>query len=105
MTTRGTILLFCGRSVDRWLRRRRRSRRQLREGSSSLVALSPALETLWTLDLPGVFRNYATAVMADDGILYAQMSTSAGNEIIAVQTTSPGLASSSWPSRRHANRS
>jgi hypothetical protein len=72
---------------------------------SNLVALSPALETLWTLDLPGVFGNYATAALADDGILYAQMSTNTGNEIIAVQTTSPGLASSSWPSRRHDNRS
>jgi len=72
---------------------------------STLAALSPALETLWTLDLPGVFSNSATAVLADDGILYAQMSTTAGNEIIAIQTTSPGLASSSWPSRRHDNRS
>jgi hypothetical protein len=72
---------------------------------STLVALSPAVETLWTHDLPGVFGNYATAVLADDGILYAQMTTNAGNEIIAIETTSPGLASSSWPTRRHDNRS
>jgi hypothetical protein len=58
---------------------------------SKLVALLPALEVMWTLDLPGIFDASASAILADDGVLYAQMSTNAGNTVIAIQTTSPGL--------------
>jgi hypothetical protein len=72
---------------------------------SKLVAFSPALTMLWTLDLPGVLSWDAGAILTDEGVLYAQMNTDAGNTVIAVQTGSPGLAASSWPTRRHDNRS
>ena len=65
-----------------------------------VVALSPNLDELWHLDINGGLTSHATAVMSDDGILYAQ--TSSG--VAAIQTTSPGLAQSSWPTYRHDNR-
>lgn len=68
--------------------------------SSRMVALSPTLEEKWTLDVPAVFAYYTAAALTDDGILYAQ----GYSTTVAIQTTSPGLAHSSWPSPRHDNR-
>jgi hypothetical protein len=65
-----------------------------------IVALSPTLQELYHVDIDGGLGD-ATAVLADDGILYAQTS----NGVVAIQTTSPGLAQSSWPTFRHDNRS
>jgi hypothetical protein len=73
--------------------------------TSRLVALSPSLETLWTLEIDGSFNAGAHAIMSDDGILYAQVSQNQGNTVVAIQTTSPGPAESSWPMLRHDSRS
>jgi hypothetical protein len=43
-------------------------------------------------------------VVTDDGILYTRVQTSTAETVVAIQTKSPGLASSSWPTLRHDNR-
>ena len=65
-----------------------------------IVALSPQLQELWHTDVDGSLLN-ASAIMTDDGVLFTQ--TTGG--VVAIQTTSPGLARSSWPTVRHDNRS
>jgi hypothetical protein len=67
--------------------------------SSRMAALSPLLQERWTLDVPAEFAYYTAAALADDGVLYAQGSS----KTVAIQTASPGLAHSSWPSPRHDN--
>ena len=74
------------------------------ESNTTLNALSPKLAPLWTLaiDARSLGRGLA---LADDGLLYARVQTQRGDEtILAVQTTSPGLAASSWPTSLHDNR-
>lgn len=77
--------------------------------SSRIVALSPTLEELWQLDPGGESRNhwYGTinAVMTSDGVLFTRLATVDGPQAVAIQTTSPGLAASSWPTFRHDNQS
>ena len=65
-----------------------------------IVALSPDLRELYHVDIDGALGQ-ASAALSDDGVLYAQTSSA----VVAVQTTSPGLAQSSWPTYRHDNRS
>jgi hypothetical protein len=72
--------------------------------SSKLVALSPLLEEKWSIDVPAEFGSYPIPALTDDGVLYAQAATGQGTAVVAIQTTSPGLAPSSWPSLRHDNR-
>ena len=67
---------------------------------SNLTAISATLAQKWTLSIPATFANNAGAVLADDGVLYAQVD---GGSVVAIQTTSPGIAASSWPSSRHDN--
>jgi hypothetical protein len=45
-------------------------------------------------------------VLDDDGVMYLMRSSPNiyGTQVIAIQTQSPGLADSSWPSWRHDNR-
>jgi outer membrane protein assembly factor BamB len=77
-----------------------------------IVAYSTALEELWRIDLGGDACYYITGnvVLDDDGMMYLMRAGRAGGgaiestEVIAIQTRSPGLADSSWPSRRHDNR-
>jgi PQQ-like domain len=64
-----------------------------------IVALSPSLQEIWHLDVDAGPGPYATAVLSNDGVLYTQSATG----ILAIQTTSPGLARSSWPTYRHDN--
>jgi hypothetical protein len=71
--------------------------------AARLVALSPMLEELWHLDLPGAVAD-ANPLLADDGLLYVLMETTQGDAVVAVQTTSPGLAPSSWPTPKHDNQ-
>jgi len=75
--------------------------------ANQLIAYSSDLQELWRLNL-GVSNNcpVGNAVLDDDGILYLMrgLTTSDGVEILAIQTSSPGLAESSWPSLRHDNR-
>jgi outer membrane protein assembly factor BamB len=72
-----------------------------------LVAYSPDLIELWRISLGGA-RDRCPVGMAsleDDGTLFVAHGTMEGDtEVLAIQTTSPGLAGSSWPSVRHDNR-
>jgi hypothetical protein len=46
-------------------------------------------------------------VLDDNGVMYLTRRGDSGadaTEVIAIQTASPGLADSSWPSLRHDNR-
>lgn len=61
----------------------------------------------WTLDLGDGSVDLRSGALADDGVLYLVMSapvTDAGI-LVAIQTTSPGLASTSWPALRYDARS
>jgi hypothetical protein len=75
-----------------------------------LTAYSLDLKELWRLELPdsgaGLIGN---VILDDDGMMYVARGgkTSGlprGLEVLAIQTRSPGLADSSWPSLRHDNR-
>jgi hypothetical protein len=80
--------------------------------ANEIIAYSSDLKELWRLSLgaenqcPG-----GNGVLDDDGVLYLARGTSGAladgggrAEIVAIQTQSPGLAESSWPSLRHDNR-
>jgi outer membrane protein assembly factor BamB len=63
------------------------------------------LTELWRLDLGSGAEITGTVVLDDDGMMYlVHPSESGGTELVAIQTRSPGLADSSWPSIRHDNR-
>lgn len=69
-----------------------------------LVASSASLERLWDLNLGGPCL-YGPAVMSDDGVMYlAREKVHGGVELLAIQTTSPGLAPTAWPTWRRDNR-
>jgi outer membrane protein assembly factor BamB len=75
--------------------------------ANQLIAYTSDLRELWRLDLGPVDQcPVGNGILDDDGILYlarAKGSTE-GVEVVAIQTQSPGLAESSWPSFRHDNR-
>ena len=72
--------------------------------SSTIAALTPGLVQQWTVEVPGELDQDSSAALADDGVLYLQLaSASSRNSVVAIQTTSPGLARSSWPALRHDN--
>jgi hypothetical protein len=77
------------------------------EGPSRLVGSSiddGAITERWRVELgPGCPRT--GPLLAADGVLYLLLPTlTVTTELIAVQTTSPGLAPSSWPVAKHDNR-
>jgi outer membrane protein assembly factor BamB len=76
--------------------------------ANELIAYTSDLKELWRLNL-GVSNGcpVGNGVLDDDGVLYLVRSVGGGvnkAEIVAIQTQSPGLAESSWPSLRHDNR-
>jgi len=71
--------------------------------SLAIVAYSWAIKELWSLDLGKVCTSSGTA-LADDGVLYVTRQLSDGIEVIAVQTASPGLAPTAYPTRDNNNR-
>jgi outer membrane protein assembly factor BamB len=76
--------------------------------ANELIAYTTDLQELWRLDL-GASKAcpVGNGVLDDDGVLYLVRSVGGGvnkAEIVAIQTQSPGLAESSWPSLRHDNR-
>jgi outer membrane protein assembly factor BamB len=75
--------------------------------ANELIAYSTDLREIWRLDL-GVSNNCpaGNGVLDDDGVLYLVRGHKEewAVEILAIQTQSPGLAESSWPSLRHDNR-
>jgi hypothetical protein len=79
-------------------------------GSSTnrILAYSYDLKELWRLDLGGNACKGMTGnvVLDDSGVMFLTRGGDSGanTEVIAIQTASPGLADSSWPSLRHDNR-
>lgn len=71
----------------------------------TLVAYSPALDRLWSLDLEQPCY-WAPPVLADDGKLYVLRGHDIDKEVsvTAIQTPSPGLANTSKPNDRCNNR-
>jgi hypothetical protein len=70
-----------------------------------LVALSSDLHEQWRLPLGGSLRYGTSGALTADGVLYVPMSGKMGSEIVALQTTSPGPALTTWPTLRADNRS
>jgi hypothetical protein len=79
------------------------SQQDERNADMSLVAYSLELTESWKLDL-GKPCTYSGTVLADDGVLYIARELPDGIEVLAVQTASPGLAPTAWPTRWHDNR-
>jgi hypothetical protein len=74
---------------------------------NGIVAYAYDLKELWRLDLGGSECAGVTGkvVLDDDGVMYLTRVADGGVvEALALQTASPGLAESSWPSLRHDNR-
>ncbi len=72
-----------------------------------ILAYSPDLKELWRFDLGGEYCRtiIGNVLLDDDGMMYMKrQNDSYSTEVIAIQTRSPGLADSSWPSWRHDNR-
>ena len=76
-------------------------------GTSQLIAYAPDLTELWRLDIggPNGHDPGGNGVLDTDGVLYLAQADERGvTQLLAIQTSSPGLADSSWPSLRHDNR-
>ncbi len=73
---------------------------------STLVALDTTRDyrEIWRVDLGArVFLH--GAALSDEGVLYVGATNEKANsELVAIQTTSPGLAKTGWPTFRHDNR-
>jgi outer membrane protein assembly factor BamB len=73
-----------------------------------LYAYDPDLNEVWHLDLGKYsYCPIGNGVLDTDGILYLAIPDEqgvGGDDIMAIQTKSPGLARSAWPMIRHDNR-
>jgi outer membrane protein assembly factor BamB len=74
-----------------------------------VLAYSYDLQEIWRLDLGGRYCVGMTGnvVLDDSGVMFLTRPGDPGTdstEVVAIQTASPGLADSSWPSFRHDNR-
>jgi outer membrane protein assembly factor BamB len=75
--------------------------------ANQIIAYTSDLRELWRLDFGAVDQcPVGNGILDDNGILYLARGkgSTEGVEIVAIQTQSPGLAESSWPSLRHDNR-
>jgi len=76
-------------------------------GEMSVQAYSPSLELLWSVELGKPCLD-APPVLADDGVLYVLRSKKEQSpphlELTAIQTASPGLANTAYPTIRSNNR-
>jgi hypothetical protein len=73
--------------------------------STTVLAYDSQLAVLWQLDIgPGCPNG--PGALTDDGMIYLTRpaQNNPTTELIAIQSTSPGLARSSWPTLRHDNR-
>jgi hypothetical protein len=71
---------------------------------TDVVGYSPDLVEESRLTVPGRCGQ-TNALLTDDGMLYFGRGASGGGaEIVGIQTKSPGLARSAWPTWRHDNR-
>ena len=73
------------------------------DGPSRLHAYGPDLRQRWMLPL-GQACPTAGPVIEPDGRLYFTWYRDRTTEVVAVQTDSPGLAATSWPTRRRDAR-
>lgn len=71
--------------------------------SLRIVAYDQSLEQQWSLDL-GPPCTYGGTALGEDGMLYLAREDHTGIEVIAVKTSSPGLADTPWPTRLQNNR-
>ena len=74
---------------------------------NGILAYSYDLKELWRFDLGGSECGGITGnvILDDDGVMYlTRVADGDVVEALAIQTASPGLAESSWPSLRHDNR-
>lgn len=73
---------------------------QLGGTKSSLIALGPSLQQVWKLQLPdgGCSTN---GVLNQDGRLFTFTIVGGQEAVLAIQTTSPGVAPVSWPIYGH----
>jgi outer membrane protein assembly factor BamB len=72
-----------------------------------LYAYSQTLDVLWLLNLgKNSWCPLGNGVLDSDGVLYLAIpdEDALGEEVMAIQTKSPGLAPSAWPMLRHDNR-
>jgi len=75
--------------------------------ANQLIAWTSDLKEMWRLDLGKLDHcPVGNGVLDDDGIIYLALTRKevGGVDILAIQTQSPGLAESSWPSLLHDNR-
>ena len=70
---------------------------------SWLIAYGTDLKEQWRVDMSPACPT-GNGVLTDDGVAYFARRSDVDVELIAVQTTSPGLAKSSWPTLRHDNQ-
>ncbi|HJX51732.1 MAG TPA: hypothetical protein VJ801_03110 [Polyangia bacterium] len=71
-----------------------------------IIAYSHELNELWRIDQTGGGHGPYGEVLDRDGVLYVSIRGDgyATTKLFAIQTRSPGLARSSWPSVRHDNQ-
>ena len=75
-------------------------------GEMSVQAYSPSLELLWSVELGKPCLD-EPPVLADDGVLYVlrwKYTPDVHLELTAIQTASPGLANTAYPTLRSNNR-
>jgi hypothetical protein len=72
------------------------------EAPATLIAFTADLKEEWRLRV-GTRCNVGNALLTDDGMLYFARLRSFV-EFVPVQTTSPSLAKTAWPSSPHDNR-
>jgi hypothetical protein len=71
--------------------------------AAAVQAVDRQLRPTWRVPLDGNCPA-GNVVLTEDGVLWLLHRAKNGDgEIVAIQTGSPGLADSSWPSRRHDN--
>jgi hypothetical protein len=71
-----------------------------------IIAYARDLTETWRIDVPSGCRDIYGEVLDRDGVLYISTNavSSEAMSLYAIQTRSPGLARSSWPSGRHDNQ-
>jgi outer membrane protein assembly factor BamB len=82
------------------------SRRTGNDVATTVRGLGPQLKSLWAVEL-GKGEYPAAGALADGGVLFIVRRALEGadqNELVAVQTTSPGPAAASWPQHGHDAR-
>jgi hypothetical protein len=68
--------------------------------TTSLRADTWSLQSVFTIDIGGPCVRVPGVVLADDGVLYVTRQRQEGIELLAFQTTSPGLAQTPYPTYR-----